>query len=307
MFDGIMWTEHEKNELKRLAASGKTMPEICSELGRGENAIRSKMKRMHITPHYKRRKWTEAEEQDFIEAWYDDTISNNKLVKIFNRSWPALQQKAVKLSLGGREYNHAYLSVQDICEGLGVSDDVVYRWIKKGLPKHRGGSKRRKYVIGLKDLFKYLEVHQDYFNGANVKLDYFYYMPDWLKAKIKADSNRKSSRSDYEWSNSEDRYLISMYKTGLSVDKIAVNLHRTESAVKTHMQILGLNRRTNLYSVKELSLLKENSDKYTLSELAKMMPGRTEAGLMAKCKSLGLPYHLSRKNCKSGKRVKKEV
>lgn len=303
MFEGTVWTEDEKKKLTELAASGLKIEEIAATLNRSENSIRSKMKRMDVLPHTKGRRWVKREEDEFAEMWLDDTITNAQLVKMFNRTWPALQQKAVKMQLGGREYNHMYLSVQDVAYGLGVSDDVVYRWLKNGLKKHRGGSKRRKYVIDLKELFKFLEPIQDTLDGSKVVLDFFYYMPDWLKKKIDNDRFRDLSRQTYEWTDAEDRALQNMFNINMSVSQIAANLKRTETAVKTHMQILGFVRgRQDVYTKEELTLLKKYSDKLTLSELVEKMPGRTESGLMYKCKMLGLPYHTSKKRVKKNRK-----
>lgn len=52
-----------------------------------------------------------------------------------------------------------------------------------------------------------------------------------------------------------------------------------------------------VFTISDIAFLKQYSDNYTLSELSSMMNGRSENSIKFKCRSLNLPYHISKSKC----------
>lgn len=293
------WTKEDDELLKSMNARGLSLKTMAKRLERTENAVRLRAKHTGIRLNIKGRRWTEEELKQFEDDWLDETINNDALVRKHNRTWHALQEKAVAMKLGPRVFDSRYLTVQDVCEEMGVSNDRVYRWVACGLPTHKSGSRRRKYLIDSDELLKFLEQHQSWFQASTISKYIFGEEPEWLVEKRKKDRLHNRSRYQQEWTNEEDRKLQTLYKRGASLLELADEFHRSESAVRTHLYVIGCEiKRKDVYTEREIETLRKLSDYYTLTELAAMLPGRTAKGIEYKCKMLKIPYHFAKENCK---------
>lgn len=294
------WKPEDDAMLLSMNQKGLSLKTMAKRLNRTENAVRLRAKHKGIKLNIKGRRWTEEEEQKFAEDWQNETINNDTLVRKHNRTWHALQEKAVMMKLGPRVFDSRYLTIQDVCEEMKVSNDRVYRWISHGLPTHKSGSRRRKYLIDSDELLQFLEKHQSWFQASTISKYIFGEEPDWLVEKRKKDRLHNRNRRQREWTNDEDRRLQMLHKRGASLSELADEFHRSESAVRTHLYVIGCEiKRKDVYTDHEIKILTEYSDYYTLKELEDMLPGRTAKGIEYKCKMLKLPYHFAKENCKS--------
>lgn len=289
------WTASEDDMLRLYVSRGKSVPYISKKIGRTENAVRLRMKRIDLASFAKRRKWTIDEESAFAIDWVNCELSNKRLMTKYNRTWKALQMKAVKLQLGPRVYDTSYLTVKDVSDEMSISDDRVYHWIELGLKTHKSLDNRQKYLINADELLKFLEQHQNLFSAHVVSDTLFYKEPTWFKNKRKDDSKSYLKNAKAEWTNEQDKTLLYLYKSqNWSIERIAEHFGRTPSAVKTHLYVLCVQfDRRDVYSEEELKYLKDNSDNKTIAELSEIL-GRTQDGLMYKCKMMNLPYHISK-------------
>mgnify|MGYP004672825061 CR=1 FL=1 len=292
------WTLEDDTILTEMAQKGVKLSKISKTLDRTENAIRLRCKKLGIKPMVRGRHWTKDEETQFIDEWSDEDVTNDYMVRKHKRTWHALQEKASELGLGGRPDNSQYVSVKEICEEMNVSSDRVYSWIKLGLKTRKANNYRSRYAIDIEDLLAFLKDHQNLFNAANVSIYLFSYEPKWFTEKRKVDVYRDLSNHQMEWTNAADKMLLLMFERGISISEMAAHFKRSESAIITHLNVLGCSRKSpRAYTDAELSILYEYSDKKTLQELSEMLPGRSAKGLEYKCKALALPYHLSAARC----------
>lgn len=292
----VPWTEADNQCLMKYVSSNKSLKYMSKQLNRSEDAIRLHMRRLGLQSTQKGRRWTSEDERLFARDWVDEEISNALLMRRYNRTWKALQMKAMKLHLGPRSYDTSYISVQEISSELCVTDDKVYHWIDIGLKTHKGINKKQKYLVDVDDLLSFLEHHQDAFDASKINMSMFYTKPSWLIAKRTADFQRYNNNAGLEWTNSQDKELVYFYtKHHWSLEKLAKHFGRTATAIRTRLYTLCIDiERKDVYSEEEINYLKANSDIKTISELASTL-GRTQAGVMYKCKMLGIPYHTSMK------------
>lgn len=296
------WTKESEERLLKMNAKGLSLKTMANRLGRTENAVRLRIKHLGSSLNVKGRRWTKEEEEDFVKNWRDESMNNEALVRKHNRTWHALQEKAVSMKLGSRPYNSCYLSIQDVCSEMNVSSDRVYRWIRYGLRTHKGGSKRRKYLISSDDLLDFLQKHPSWFLATKVDTCLFCGErgePDWLIHKREYDKLHDRSNHQMVWSNAEDAKLFQMFNDGVSFQDLAAEFHRSVSAIRTHLYVIGCEiKRQDVYTDEELDILRKYSDYMTLDELVDMLEGRTAKGIEYKCKMLKLPYHFSKHQCK---------
>lgn len=290
-----IWKESDIEELKKLVKEGKDKAFLAEHFNRTETAIEIKVNRLGLQLQRTHRWWKDDEIEEFKSDWQDGTISIPVMKKKYGRSYISLREKALELDLGARPYNDEYLSISDICEEMNVSHDRVSNWIKLGLKTKKNRSGRTKYLMSQKDLLDFLESHQDMFNANEISNYLFCEEPEWLKLKRSNDSLFYAKNLRSEYSDNDDRRIISLFKVGKSDEEIAIEMKRTSSAIKARLRLLGYTRKQ--YNDYEIEILKNNYRYLTIKELAKMLPLRTEKGIMYKCEQLGLRYHISKDRC----------
>ena len=290
------WTAKDIETLTQLVESGSSIDKIEKQFPeRTKNALELKIKRLGLQVKQSNRKWTDDEIEDFTDDWYNLSRSMKALSKKYHRSEGALRQKAQKLGLGERKPD-TYLTVQDICEYMSVTDDKVYRWLENGLKFKKGRGKIR-YLITQDDLLEFLKNNPVVYDASKVSEYLFPTKPDWMKEKSKADVQFIPDKRQVEYTNEDDNRIVKLFKQGKSNADIARELRRTECGIATRLNILGLSRAS--YNWYEIEILEQYSDSKTVDELAAMLPLRTKEGIATKCKMLGLPYHYSKKRVKN--------
>lgn len=292
-----LWSDSDVKKLKSFVNEGMSKKFIADYFNRTETAIEIKVSRLGMQLLRPNRNWKDSDLHSFKEDWQDPTVSISMMTKKYNRSLYSLRKKALELSLGARPYNDEFVTISDICREMNVSHDRVSNWIKLGLKTRKSKSGKSKYLISQDDLLKFLETHQSYFNASCVSEYLFCDEPEWFKDKRLKDIKEYAKNSRQEYTNEEDKKIIRLFKRGRSDKEIAEELKRTEQGIKLRLNILGYYR--GKYNDYEIEILKANSRYMTIPELLKLLPLRTEKGIIYKCESLGLPYHLSKERCES--------
>lgn len=291
------WTNEEVKDLERLIKDGRGIDYLVSYFGRSSDSISKKVYSLGLKISRKYRHWTDSEVKRFKRDWYDGSISMNKLMLRYNRTELALKDKASRLGLSVRPYDDEYLSVLDICNEMGVSEDRVLHWLRVGLNYRVSKSGRVKYLISQEDLLDFLRDNPDRYDASKISEYLFVDEPDWLIQKRKDDYVFCTSKSHVEYTNEEDIKIERLFKQGKSDKEIAKEMRRSESALKKHREILGYSRkRYNLY---EIEILKKNSRYLTVDELLELLPLRDKKSIKYKCNDLGIPYHTRKSRCES--------
>lgn len=285
----MKWTDSEKEVLKQMCEDGASLSDMAKVFNRTESNMRSTIKRFKYTRKLERKPWSNKEIKQFKEDWHDSTLSYNALAKKYNRSKTALQTEATRLKLGARLYDDSYITIPDICEEMQVSKDRVYTWIRNGLKTKKSKVKPYKYLIDTKDLLDFLEKHPTYYDASKISGYLFSVEPNWLKQKRQNDSGTFIRKMGIKYSDEELHQIIYLFKHGDSNEQIAEKVKRTPFAIEKVLGDLGLSRRR--YNDYEIKFIRDNVAYMTINEIAKNLPLRTKAGIIAKCEQLGIKYH----------------
>ena len=237
-----LWKKEEIVELQEMLKNGKSKEEIALHFGRTETAIEIKVNRLGLQLIRNGRNWLKSDLKEFANDWCDGSISTHVIMKKYKRSWFSIRKKALELGLGPRPYNDEYLSIKDICEEMQISHDRVSHWLKIGLVHKKNRSGKTKYLISQNDLLSFLKNHQDMFNASLISEYLFVDEPEWLQKKRKKDSAKYAKSNRLEYTNEEDKILLSMFNHGKSDAEIADTLNRTECGIAYHRRALGLCR-----------------------------------------------------------------
>lgn len=309
--NNAIWKSNEIVTLKEMWDDcNVNILDICEKLNRSEIAVKEKAKKLKLgakankkEKHRKRNTiWTEDEIKNLEDWWYDCDISVAAMSKRLQRSENAIKEKAYQLNLGARERDYEKLTVRDIYEGMAITNDIVYRWIKKGLRTRSSKTGRKSTrMINVDDFLKFLQDNPQCYNAKNITKEFMFFLgyPQFLVDRQKEDKEINMDNHFKLWTNEEDKKLDQLFKMGLSNKKIAEKMSRSETAIKYHLMDLSLTRGS--YNQYEIDILKANADKMTTKELAKLLPLRTEGGVIAKCKELGIKYHMSEKTLNNNK------
>ena len=238
-----LWTKEDIAKLRKMVNEGKSKEEMASYFGRTETAIEIKVNRLGLQIIRDGRNWLKKDLDLFTKDWYDGSISKYMLMKKYNRSYFSLRKKALELELGPRPHNEEYLSIREICEEMQVSHDRVSNWLKIGLNHKKNKSGKTKYLISQDDLLIFLENHQDMFDASLISEYLFVDEPEWLKEKRQKDIKQYAKSNRLEYTNEEDKQLLSLFNMGKTDSEIAESLNRTECGIAYHRRVLGLYRK----------------------------------------------------------------
>lgn len=289
------WTEEEIQKLKVLSEK-YDKAKIAKLMGKSENAIYLKAKRLNITLIQSRRKWKKEEEEILKELW--GAVSIEYLAKKLKRTVFSLKVKAIKMGIGPMINNNLeVLTVNDISDILDVSRDrITITWVKLGLnlKKLKLTKNRCYYTITLEDLMEFLEKNQDIWDSRKVESHGLGYEPEWLLEKRKRDRN-ENPQGYKKWTDYDKKRAEVMLKLGKTYEEIAAELNRSEFAVATVLRDLGhVYELSKYWTDEEINYLKENIDNMTYKELANALD-RTEGSVRWKAEEVGYQKKLRRK------------
>lgn len=289
------WTEEQIKTLKVLSEK-YDKAKIAKIMGKTENAIYLKAKKLGITLIQSRRKWTKEEENLLKELWGSKSIEY--IAKKLKRTVFSLKVKAVKMRIGPMISNNLeILTVNDISELLNVSRDrITITWVKLGLnlKKLKLTKNRLYYTITIENLMKFLKDNQDEWDSRNLEVNILGPEPKWLLEKRKHDRN-ENPLPYRNWTDFDKKRAEGMLKLGKTYEEIAKELNRSEHAVATVLRNLGHTYELPQYwTEEEINYLKENIDNMTYSELASVLD-RTEGSVRWKADDIGYQKKLRKK------------
>ena len=238
------WSYEEIEILKDMLNNYYSISDISKRLGRTENAVTLYIKKHGIKRIGHNTVWSKQELGEFVDDWNNGDMSKGELISKYHRSWRAIKQKAYRMGLGRRPASDLYVTQKELAVGMGVSSWKIKNWINNGIKTHRSRTnKTYGDLFDIDEVLLFLEAHQDEFDGRNVDEEFFYVVPDWLRAKIRADREKAEFRRNALWTNAEDQKLQTMFNHGISDTIIANSLGRTESSIRSRRFILGLSRK----------------------------------------------------------------
>jgi transposase len=188
------------------------------------------------------RKWTKEEVEYLIEHAGVYTLEH--IGQKLNRSTKAILSKLNRLGYTNiREFN-GYMSCRQLALALGVSRDVVVRWIENhGLPAFkknyiRKNSKLKHYFINPEEFWKWAEQNQDKINFARVKRYEILPEPAWVEEKRRISYFSLDKKRNKSWTKEEDQLLLKLLKENRTYKEISEILDRSEKAVQMRKQRL---------------------------------------------------------------------
>lgn len=221
----MKWTESDIKILKRNYP--RYGAKWCAKkLNRTEHAVHTKAYYMGIKMGLL---WTEKEEKRLIDLSENYTMSD--IAKKIGRSTSAITNKRNRMELGNFLTNTEFLTLNQVSELVGRDKGTITKiWCRDGLQSQKRGCYR---VFHETDLIKFMKNHPTYWNAR--KCDYYTFQQyDWFMKKYESDKIDDDVR---EWTISDIQRLEIMRKRGFTIAKIAVELGRTERAVRHKLDI----------------------------------------------------------------------
>lgn len=289
------WTEKEIELLKELSEQYH-YADIADMMGKTENAIYLKARRLGITLIQDRRKWTEEEEIELQDLW--GTKSIEFIAKKLKRTVFSIKVKATRMGIGPMiKNNYELLTISDICESLQVSRDrIMNTWVKLGLKlkKKKLTETMSYYTITLKDLMEFLELNQNEWDSRNLEPNLFGSEPEWLNEKRTKDKI-ENPLWYRKWTEEEIKMVEKLFKSGKEYDEIGKLINRSEWAIANLIRSMGYSYKLPQYwKGEELKYLKDNYQEMTYEEIAENL-GRTKKAVSAKAEELGYQKKLTKK------------
>ena len=287
-----VWSEEDIKNLQNLSDKYH-YTEIATMMGKTENAVYLKAKRLGITLIQDRRKWTSEDETLFAELW--GTVSIETIAKKLKRTIFSLKVKAVRMRLGPMIANNDLITVSDMIDILGISRDrITTTWIKLGLKlkKKRLTKKNKYYVITWEDLLTFLENNQNEWDSRNVEEYMLGSEPEWLQEKRKRD-HQENPLWYRKWSDEDVQMAETLFKNQKSYEEIATRLNRSPGSVAILLRNMGYSYRLpQFWKGNELKYLRDNYQNMTYQEIADELD-RTVKAVGAKAGELGYQKKLT--------------
>lgn len=286
------WTEEQIETLKTLSEHYH-YEDIARKMGKTENAIYLKARRLGIPLIQDRRKWSKEDEEYLYERWGRDKIE--KIASNMKRSFFSIKVKATRMGLGYMsQANIDQISVSDISEILNVrSERITDTWIKLGLKLKRKkvSDNYSYYCIDLDQLMLFLKEHQDLWNSQYLEPNILGEEPDWLLEKRKRDFDNPPF--EYKrWTESEIELAKTLLLQKYDYEYISTKVNHSPIGVAYKMRELGLSYKLpQFWKEKELKYLREHYKEMSYKEIASEL-NRTEKAIGAKAKELGYQKRL---------------
>lgn len=295
------WKEEEITILKELSDKYH-YTEIAKMMGKTENAIYIKARRLGITLIQDRRKWTHEEETMLSDLWGSKSIEY--IAKKMKRTVFSLKIKAVRMELGPMiRNNYDLITISDIVDMLDVSRDrIINTWVKLGLKLRQTKLTKNMsyYTITWKDLMEFLESNQNEWDSRKLERNMLGSEPEWLQEKRKQDVE-ENPLWYRKWTEDEIKLAESLFKNGKTYQEISSIIDRSEWAVANLLRNIGYSYMLpQFWKGKELKYLKENYQNMTYQEIAEEL-GRTTKAISAKAEEMGYQKTLIKNKQKGDK------
>ena len=207
--------------------------------------------------------WSNNDIELLIRLW-DTNYSLETIANKLNRSVYAIKVKACRLKLGPRIKYPEYISLYELLSILGMEKSYTHqknKFIKFNAPLKRKNIKDRKVLcLKINDFWEWAYNNKLILNFSKFEKNSLGKEPEWVDEKRKSDRLNPSKKNiNRKWSTYEDNLLIAKVKSYKYTYKdLSEEFNRTESAIKTRLDYLG---------IKERPLMLDNTIKWTNEEL----------------------------------------
>ncbi|MDD4188112.1 MAG: hypothetical protein PHX04_05105 [Bacilli bacterium] len=289
------WTQEEIDTLKVLAEKYH-YKDIAKNMGKTENAIYLKARRLGITLIQDRRKWSQDEEQEFKDLWGYEPLE--LIAKKMQRSVFSLKVKAVRMGLGSMiSNNYEKITISDISELLDITRDrITGTWVDLGLniTLTKLTNEKSYMTVTWDDLMKFLENNQSEWDSRKVERNMLGLEPEWLVEK-RARDLKENPLWYRRWTEEEIVKAENLFNSGKDYQTIALEIDRSEWAVTNLLRNIGYAYRLpQFWKGNEIKYLRKNYQNMTYAEIAETL-GRTTKAIGAKAKELGFQKKLDRR------------
>lgn len=181
------------------------------------------------------KKWTEEEDNILIENWGIWDIKT--FCKELGRTVSGIRKRGKVLQLGSPMYQN-YFTIGYIAKQLGKDRRTLMGY---GFKITRKTFKTKKYeLVTLENLMKWLKNNQDLYYAKNIPEYAFGIEPKWLVEKRKNENIEKIYRSKRKYTKVEDSNMISMFKMGISLEQIGIELNRKPEGIRKRLYNIGV-------------------------------------------------------------------
>jgi len=183
------WTKEQIAQLEELLPDYTTI-EIAEIMGKTEDAIYIKARKLGLKVLGIRKRWTIEEEEELKSMWGNHSIE--AIAKRLNRTSSAITNRAWVLKLGSVMTNHvSALTIQEICDLFAVDRNTVgVSWVSLGLvvSKKRISASKSCSIVKIANLYRFLEKHQTMWDSRMLEQDILPPEPEWLIKKRESDN-----------------------------------------------------------------------------------------------------------------------
>jgi len=272
-----------KELLKRLyLKENKTQREISKILNVSQSTISNKIKEYKIYKKGDKNKFNnniwKDNQIDYVIINYGkksyEEIGNSKIIQ---KTADAVRQMAqTVLKLGDpKEYDEC-LTKTTLLKRINISDSLMNKYIKKyGLPaiKRKIAFKREYNLIKISDFWKWAEKYKDIIYWNKFKEGVLGTEPKWTIEARRKFRETKPLNHGLNYTNEDDKYIMSAYKAGISIKSIAETLKRGEWSINRRITFINAERTRNINwtDEKKAELIKLSKEGFTINEISKKM------------------------------------
>jgi DNA-binding CsgD family transcriptional regulator len=256
----------EEEVLKKLMIEeGKTQVEIAKMLGIAQGTVsfaarkyglkKKRKERRDYIPKRKNKQWTEEEDAK-LETLYG-MISLGEIAKRLGRTLSSVRYRRTVLNLGNTVEANELIGICDLARATGRDKDTVKDWILKyGLKaEHKVISISKKvYRISIEDFWKWCRNNPKRMKWEKYERNSLGKEPKWLDGVIKEYYKTYSANAGKPWSKTDEVYLMTWHKQGISMKEISKRLKRSYVSVNGKLTDLGRVKQRILLSWKPIEI-----------------------------------------------------
>lgn len=217
------------------------------------------------------KRWTKEEEDYLLDKGCMLTIKT--MAKKLGRTEKAIEVKMYKIGISIIKCNFYGMTVSELSRCCGHDRTTINKWFSKGLKytsKQVRFTSKTKFVDG-KDFWKFAEKNKELINFNKIKPGTILPEPKWfLEEKKKCSKVIKDSK---EWTNDEDKMLISMVNNKVDYSEIAKRLNRSFNSIQMRISVLGIGKLNRRWTKEEEELLMKmhnsNIDREKIAQVLK--------------------------------------
>lgn len=283
MANVIQWTSEDDKVLRELLEQHEKYDYIADFLGIDCNAVIRRAQKFgynrqgehSLSRHNK--PWTVDDKSYLLENW--GTYSVKAIANKLCRTECSIKLMAVKLGLGRAADRSSLLTIANFVEYSGISYYQITGSLSKKhdfplLKRTLGNSYR--YFIDLDQAIKWMEQHQELFDGSKVSEHLVINEPEWLTVKRQIDKKTKQNISSYSitkiWTKEDIDQLKFLINSNKSFQEIADTMEVTKNQVRKQAWKLGLTYNSQeFYRSGDFKYIKDNWQTKTDDEMARYL------------------------------------